>query len=70
MNPTELLITAYDGDRALFTTSLTPEKASIILTSTDADGETIVGEAFDRTTQVFEPIVGMLVDLASPISVA
>lgn len=68
--PTELLITAYGGDKALFTTCLAPGKASTILTTTGGEGEPTVSDVFERTTRIFEPIKQMLVDLASPVNVA
>ncbi|HEX6686017.1 MAG TPA: hypothetical protein VF062_24785 [Candidatus Limnocylindrales bacterium] len=69
MKPTELLIVAYHGDNELFTTSLTPKAARTIVTAPGADGDSIVRDCHETTTHIFEPIVEMLTDLASPVGV-
>lgn len=69
MKPTELLIIAYDGDRPLFTTNLTPEKACTIMTGIDQDGETVVVRGSEREAQAFEPITQILLDAVSPVGV-
>lgn len=66
MKPTELLITAYDGDISLFTTTLTPEKACTILTGAGRNGDTVVEHSSEKETQAFEPITQILLDVVNP----
>jgi len=69
MKPTELLITAYDGDRSLFTTNLTPERARTIVTGVDRDGDTVVAQVSEKETQAFESITQILLDVVNPVGV-
>jgi len=68
MKPTELLIFAYDGDRSLFTTNLTPEKARTILTGVGRDGEAVVQRGEEKETQAFEPITEILLDVVGHVA--
>jgi hypothetical protein len=70
VKPTELLITAYDGDRPLFTTNLMPGKARTILTGVDSDGKTAVERCCEEDSEVFEPITQILLDVVNPVGVA
>lgn len=56
MNLTELLITGYDGDKAVFAMTLMPDKANVVLTS----GETVVDSTQQRTTGAFTEIHELL----------
>lgn len=65
MKPTELLITAYDGDRPLFATSLTPEKASTVLAGIDENGDTVVEHSSDKETGAFRSITQTLLEVVA-----
>lgn len=70
MNITELLITAYDGDQVVFTSDLTPELATTVMTSTNADGETAVEAVSRQETSVFNTLVPILRELATAAACA
>jgi hypothetical protein len=63
MNLTELLVTAYSGDEAVFTADLMSMSAATILIKTDSDGETAVEACAERATPVFASIAEMLKEL-------
>jgi len=63
MNVTEILITGYDGDSAVFATSLAPGRAKTVFTAEDADGQSAVDSVLDVATPAFGQLVQMLKDL-------
>jgi hypothetical protein len=66
MNITELLVTGYDGAAILFATTLTADGAKVIKTGTDAEGETVVGEAWEKATDAFTTVRDLMNDILSP----
>jgi hypothetical protein len=60
MNITELLITGYDGAAILFATTLTPEEAKVVKPGSSAEGETVVGEAWQEATDAFAAICDLM----------
>jgi hypothetical protein len=64
MNVTELLVTGFDGDKAIFAASLTPGNAVTIMTSTDEGGRTTVETAGEQTTPAFDSIRRLVEELA------
>ena len=66
MNVTELLITGFDGDKAIFAASLAPNVAANIIASGDGDRETAVEVCAERATPAFASIRQLVEDLAQP----
>jgi hypothetical protein len=60
MQITELLITGYDGEDAVFAVTLAPNEANVVLTSTDDNGETVVDSAWRQATDAFAEVQGLL----------
>lgn len=56
MNITELLVTGYDGDEAVFAATLTPGEAKVVLTSTDDEGGTAVDSAWEQAYDDFTEV--------------
>lgn len=63
MNITELLITGYDDAAILFAVSLTADGAKVIRPGTDSEGETIVGEAWEKATDAFATVRDLMNDI-------
>jgi hypothetical protein len=53
---TELLVTGYDGDRAVFAVVLAEDRATVVVTSKDDNGETVVDSAW---SQASDALAGM-----------
>jgi hypothetical protein len=49
----EMLITGYYGDKTVFAVNVSPGRATVVLTHTNAQGETVVDGTWKRTTDVF-----------------
>jgi hypothetical protein len=64
MNVTELLVTGFDGEKAVFAASLTPDRVATIVTSTDTAGKTTVEAAGEQTTPAFDSIRRLVEELA------
>ncbi|HZM76487.1 MAG TPA: hypothetical protein VFC19_12210 [Candidatus Limnocylindrales bacterium] len=60
MHLTELLVTGYDGNEAVFAVTLAPDEANVVLTSTDDNGETVVDSARRQATDIFAEIQELL----------
>ena len=60
MNFTELLITGYDGDEAVFAVTLAPHQANAVLTSTAGNGDTVVDSTQQHATDAFAEIQQLL----------
>ena len=52
MNITELLVTGYDGDKAVFAATLRHNEAKVVLTTTNDDG-TLVDSAWEQAVESF-----------------
>lgn len=65
MNITELLVTGYNGDQVVFTSDLTPDLTTTVLTRTDADGETFVEKVESLETAAFNTLVPVLRELTA-----
>lgn len=55
MHVTEMLVAGYDDDKAMFAVSLSAGNASVILTNTDEEGET-VRSAWQEATDTFDAV--------------
>ena len=66
MNVTELLITGFDGDKAIFAASLAPNMTATIIASGEGDRETAVEICAERATPAFTSISRLVEDLAGP----
>jgi hypothetical protein len=53
MDTTELLVTGYDGPAIVFAATLTADEVKVIRPGTNAEGETVVGEAWQEATGAF-----------------
>ena len=60
MQITEMLITGYDGEKAVFAVSLFPDNAKAVLTKPDENGETVVDSAWRHDTDAFVVIRSLL----------
>jgi hypothetical protein len=60
MRLTELLVTGYDGDEAVFAVIIAPDQANVVLMRTDDNGETVVGSARQQATDVFAEVQKLL----------
>ncbi|HZM79913.1 MAG TPA: hypothetical protein VFC19_29625 [Candidatus Limnocylindrales bacterium] len=49
----ELLITGYCGDKSRFTVNVEPGCATVVLTRTNAQGETVVDSTWKQATGAF-----------------
>lgn len=65
MNVTELLVTGYDDASILFVTCLTADEAKVIRPGTDGEGETVVGEVFEKATGAFATIRDLMNGIVS-----
>jgi hypothetical protein len=65
MNITELLITGYDDAAILFATTLTADEARVIKPGTAAEGEPVVGEAWQKATDAFAALRDLMEDIVS-----
>jgi len=65
MNITELLITGYDGAAILFATTLTKDGAKVIKPGTAAEGEPVIGEAWQTATDAFTAVRDLMDDIVS-----
>jgi Tfp pilus assembly protein PilW len=63
--PPTLLITGYDDAAILFAVSLTAQGAKVLRPGTDSDGETVVGEAWEKATDAFATVRDLLNDIVS-----
>jgi len=63
MNISELLITGYDGAASLFAVTLTADGAKVMRPGNDGDGETVVGEAWEKATDVFATVRDLMNDI-------
>lgn len=64
MNVTELLITGYDGSKPIFAVNLAPGSATVVLTSTDQNGDAVVDSTWTTASQAFTDFRGLVEDLA------
>ena len=65
MRITELLVTGYDGDKIVFTSDLTPEGATTILTGTDDRGEIAVEAVSRESARAFKSVVETMTRMAA-----
>ena len=65
MNITELLITGYDGARTLFAATLTTDGVKVVKPGTGEEGQTTVGERWEKTTTAFTAVQDLMIDLVS-----
>ncbi len=63
MNVTELLVTGFDGDKAIFAASLTPNMAAHIVASSDRDEDTALQVCAERAAPAFSSICRLIEDL-------
>ncbi|GIH06656.1 hypothetical protein Rhe02_47230 [Rhizocola hellebori] len=56
MNITELLITGFDGERAVFAVNLSPDMARAIFTESDDDGQVTVDATAQYASGLFGPL--------------
>jgi hypothetical protein len=63
MNITELLITGFDGDRAMFAVNLSPDLARAIFTEPDDDGQVTVDVTAQYATGLFGPLAKLFLDM-------
>jgi hypothetical protein len=63
MNLTELLITAYSGDDAVFTANPRPLGAATSPLKTDSDGDAAVQACSEHATPVFDSMARVLREL-------
>lgn len=56
MHVTEMLITGFDGDEAVFAVNPACDTATMSSTSTDENGETVVDNAHQQATDAFEAV--------------
>lgn len=60
MSTTEMLITGYDGDDAVFAVNITPGRATVVLTRTNEQGETVVDSNWKQATDAFTALRDVL----------
>lgn len=65
MHITELLVTAYNGDEPVLAINLEPDTATVAVTGTDGSGDTVVGSAWNQTSQAFAAVRQLIEDLAA-----
>jgi hypothetical protein len=64
MHVTEMLITGFDGDEAIFAVNLAPADATMASTCTDENGETVIDDVRQQATEAFEAVWDILERLA------
>lgn len=62
---TEMLITGYDGDDSVFAVTITPGRATVVLTRTNEHGETVVDSNWKQATDAFTALRDVLDRLVS-----
>ncbi|HEX6683761.1 MAG TPA: hypothetical protein VF062_13240 [Candidatus Limnocylindrales bacterium] len=66
MNLTELLVTGYDGDKAVFATNLTAESAASILAATSLEDGSRVEAGVELAGPAFRTLAQALLALLAP----
>lgn len=49
----DMLITGYYGDNSVFAVNVAPGRATVVLTHTDKQGDTVVDATWKQTTDAF-----------------
>ncbi|GIH10692.1 hypothetical protein Rhe02_87590 [Rhizocola hellebori] len=68
MNVAELLITGFDGDKAIFAASLAPNMAATVVACVEGGRESTVEVCAEQATPAFTSIRRLVEDLARPTS--
>jgi hypothetical protein len=67
----DMLITGYYGDHSVFAVNIAPGRATVVLTRTDKQGETVVDATWKQTTDAFtalRDVLDRLVGASSEVS--